>query len=293
VVGVVAPAGAVDADRLDQGVLALREWGFEVRLGGHIHARQGYLAGSDAQRLADLQGMVDDPLVRAIFCARGGYGVQRLVPDLHLDGLVRAPRPVIGYSDVSALLARLVSADLPAVHGPMIATDVARGLSDAAREHLLRLLGDPAYRWSLPVPETIRPGRAEALLVGGCLSVLASLLGTPWALRTSDTILFLEDVNEPPYRIDRLLTQLRQAGCFDHVAAVVFGALECPEAGGVNAKDVVRDFFADAPYPVAAGLAAGHTREDRHAENFALPLGVRARLDVGAGMLTGLEAMVS
>ena len=291
--GVVAPSGVVDGERLRSGVGILRDWGLDVRVGAHVEARQGFLAGSDAERLEDLHAMFADPLIRAVLCARGGYGIQRLAPALQLAGLRVAAKLVIGFSDATALLARLVNERLPAIHGPMVAKDLS-GLGVAAREHFFRLLSDPGYRWELPVPVSIRSGTAEGPLVGGCLSVLASLLGTPWAPRTAGAILFLEDVSEPPYRLDRLLTQLRQAGLLDHLAGVVFGTMAgCPTVAEVTAGDVVRAFFADAPFPVGFGLAAGHGPAARDVENYALPLAVQVRLDTAAGRLVGLEAPIS
>jgi len=293
VVGVVAPAGIVDAERLAAGVAVVEGWGLRVELGEAVGARAGYLAGDDASRRADLQRMLDDPRVRAVFCARGGYGSQRLVPDLDLAALLRHPKPVVGYSDATALLGALLRAGLLAVHGPMVAADLARGLSRRSLDHLRALLFDPDYRWEAEVPVAIRPGRASGRLVGGCLSVLVTTLGTPWAPDTRGAILFLEDVNEVPYRIDRMLTHLRQAGCLDGVAGVVFGTMAaCRSWDGIAVADVVRACFADAPYPVGLGLPAGHDPAAAGVENLALPLGARVLLDTEAGRLIALEAAV-
>lgn len=294
VVGIVAPAGVVDETRLQVGVEAVRELGVEVRLGASVRARAGYLAGDDAARLADLESMLADPVVKGVFCARGGYGSQRIVSQLAPDALARSPKIIMGYSDVTALLSATLAAGVVSVHGPMVADDLARGLSASARTHLERLLFDPGYRWECPVPDALRPGVARGRLVGGCLTVLATTLGTPWALDTRGAVLFLEDVHERAYRLDRLLLQLRQAGKLDEVAGVVLGTFEaCGPFDGVAPLDVLRDHFCDAPYPVGFGLTAGHLLAERDVPNWALPLGVEVELDVGRGALRALGGAVA
>ena len=290
-VGVVAPAGAVDAERLALGVAAVEEFGFRTRLGTHVLNRARYLAGDDAARGADLQTMLDDATVRAVIAARGGYGCQRLLPTLDVISLVRRHKPVVGYSDITTVLNAIVRAGGVAVHGPMVAIDMARGLSAASWTHFTRLLGDPAYLWTTRLPTTIRPGRAEGPLLGGCLSVLVSTLGTPFAPDTDGAILFLEDTHEWPYSLDRLFTHARQAGLFERVAGVVFGTLEtCRTHDAFGPLELIREFFADAPFPVAFGLPAGHTHATHEVEQFALPLGVPVTLDADAGTLTALDA---
>ena len=295
-VGVVAPAGALQEDRLEAGVRVVEGWGLRVVLGDAVRDRRAYLAGSDEARLADLQRMLDDPGIRAILCARGGYGSQRLLPSLDLHLFEQNPKPIVGYSDATALLNATVAHGIVAVHGPMVADDIARGLPARSEAWLRRLLTDAEYLWEAEVPETVRPGHATGPLVGGCLSVLASTLGTRWAPDTAGAVLFLEDVGERPFRLDRLLTHLRQAGKLDHVAGVVFGTLStCPVVDGIGPLEVVRSCFADAPYPVGFGLPAGHHASDAaelDGENLALPLGVRVTLDTTRGRLAALEPAV-
>lgn len=292
--GVVAPAGVVDETRLQVGVEAVRGLGVEVRLGASVRARAGYLAGDDAARLADLATMLGDPSVKAVFCARGGYGSQRIVSRLAPDALARGCKILMGYSDITALLTATLAAGVVSVHGPMVADDFARGLAAPARTHLERLLFDPGYLWRHDVPDALRPGVARGRLVGGCLTVLATTLGTPWAIETRGAILFLEDVHERAYRLDRLLLQLRQAGKLDDVAGVVLGTFEaCGSFDGVSPLDVLRDHFRDAPYPVGFGLAAGHLLAERDVPNWALPLGVEVELDTRRGELRALEGAVA
>jgi muramoyltetrapeptide carboxypeptidase len=292
-VGVVAPSGVVQESRLRAGIGVLETLGLRVVVGDSVLARRAYLAGSDAERRADLQRMLDDPGIHAVFCARGGFGSQRLVPSLDLSAVRRAPKPLIGYSDATALLAALAGAGVVGIHGPMVAADMARGLTARSLGHLERLLCDPGYRWEAEAPVVVRPGRARGRLAGGCLSVLVTLLGTPWAPDLDGSVVFLEDVHEWPYRLDRLLTQLRQSGSLDRVAGVVLSTMEaCRTLDGVCAVDVVRDAFADAPYPVALGLPAGHAVADTDVENLALSFGVQVELDADAGRLVALEPAV-
>jgi muramoyltetrapeptide carboxypeptidase len=288
VVGVVAPAGAVEAERLAAGVRRLESWGLVVEVGRAVLSRHAYLAGADDERRADLQGMLDDERVRAIFCARGGYGSQRIVPMLDLGALTRAPKPIIGYSDATALLTATVQAGVVAVHGPMVADDMAGDFSPRSESHLRALLaGD---EWSVEVPHAIRAGRGRGRLLGGCLSVLVTTLGTPWALDTAGAVLFLEDTWERPYRLDRLLTQMRQAGKLDGLAGLVFGTMAaCPPVNGVAPADVIRACCADLDCPVGLGLAAGH---NPGGDNLALPLGIDVELDTEQGWLRGLEPAV-
>jgi len=293
VVGVVAPSGVVAEERLGAGVRVLESLGLRVVAGEFVLARQAYLAGSDAERGADLQRMLDDPTIRAVFCARGGYGAQRIVPTLDLAAVRRQPKPVVGYSDATVLMAALVRAGVVGIHGPMVAVDLARGLSPRSLAHLERVLSDPSYLWEVEVPLSIRPGRATGRLLGGTLSVLATTLGTPYAPDLDGAVLFLEDVHEWPYTLDRLLTQLRQSGKLDRVAGVVFGTMAaCVTLDGVSAVEVIRDAFAGAPYPVGFGLPAGHDPADSGVENLALPLGVEVELDVDRGRLAALEPAV-
>jgi muramoyltetrapeptide carboxypeptidase len=274
VIGVVSPAAAVDEASLQAGVRLLEEAGFRVRLGAATLNKAGYLAGSDRERLADLDAMFRDPEVKAVIAARGGYGSGRLLPLLD-PAVPRAhPKIFVGHSDLTFVLNDLVQrAELVTFHGPMIAGLPHR--PEAATAMFALLSGDRAG-WHQRAQSVVQPGSGEGVLVGGSLSVIVSLLSTPWALETPGRLLFLEDVNEKPYRIDRMLTQLRQAGALDGVVGVIFGEMAGCTAGEnerVNVRDVIAEAFASAPYPVAFGLASGHG-----AGTLTLPLGVRARL---------------
>jgi muramoyltetrapeptide carboxypeptidase len=275
--GVVAPAGVVKPDALERGLAVLRRWGYAIRLGEHVLARRRYCAGTPEERVRDLERMMRDDDVAAVVCARGGYGTAQILPRLDPDLFVAHPKLVCGYSDVSPLLGFLVArCGLVALHGPMVASDLAKGLGERAAERWRALLAAPTSPWREPVPEALAPGVAGGPLVGGCLSSLVALLGTPFAIDTDGCVLFLEDVAERPYRLDRMLTQLRLAGKLERVAGVVLGSFaDCDgTVEGDVAAAVFREFFADAPYPVVAGFPAGHL-----SENLALALGVAVRVD--------------
>jgi muramoyltetrapeptide carboxypeptidase len=287
-IGVIAPAGVVKPDALERGVAQLRAWGFEVRLGEHVLARHRYCAGDPQARLADLENMFRAPDVAGVICARGGYGTAQLLPLLDPEIFATHPKLLCGYSDVSPLLCFLLErCGLVSLHGPMVASDLAKGLTPRAMARLLALLAAPDSAWREPVSEVLVPGVAEGPLVGGCLSSLVALLGTPYAVEADGRALFLEDVAERPYRIDRMLTQLRMAGKLDRVAAVVLGSFADCEGReeGDDVTAVFREFFADAPYPVVGGFPAGHL-----SENMPLALGLPVRVDGREGCVEVLAA---
>ena len=273
-IGVVAPAAAVDATQVNAGVRVLEQAGYRVHIGASVFRQYGYLAGPDADRAADLEAMFVDEEVRAIFTARGGYGAGRLLPRFDLDVVREHPKIFVGYSDVTFLLAHFMErAELVTFHGPMV-TGMAQAQDGASR--LLAFLEGDRAGWNLRAAEILQPGTAEGVIVGGCLSVVVAMLGTPYDIDTGGRILFLEDVNEKPYRIDRMLTQLEQAGKLDRVVGVVFGEMAGCSADPnevVTVRDVITRAFASASYPVVFGLPTGHGRGAA-----TVPLGVRARL---------------
>jgi muramoyltetrapeptide carboxypeptidase len=281
-VRVVAPSASFDADAFERGLSVLSSrLGLRPRVRPDIASRSGYLAGDDTRRIEEWREAVADPEARAIFCARGGYGAMRILPAVDPAPLLDRPKLLVGFSDVTALHATLNRAGLVTVHGPVV-TQLGRAPEEALL-HLEALVSGQVPRpgpWDAPAPGaglvgtgTLRPGRATGPLLGGNLTLLAHLLGTPFAPRLDGAVLFLEDVGEKPYRIDRDLTQLRLAGALDQLAGVAIGQLSQCDEGGVEAMAVVREAVAALGIPAIEGLPAGH--EDR---NLALPLGARATL---------------
>ena len=259
------------------GVGALEQIGFGVRLTAGILERTGFTAGDREHRLAELVGLLQDDEVRAVVCARGGAGAIELLPCLaDPDLFLRDPKPLVGYSDITFLhlLARRVG--IVSLHGPM----VARGFDDAFDEasflHALTGEGQP-YVTPAGTLRPLRAGSSEGVLLGGCLSILAAAAGTPWALESNGpTILLLEDVGEPCYRIHRMLHQLRLSGALAQVRGVVFGEMPgCGDPSSVGALEAVcLGALEDLDVPVAIGLPSGHTTGPA----VTLPLGVQARL---------------
>ncbi len=289
-VAVTSPAGPVDSARLDAGLAVLESWGLVTRVMPSVlnrHDTFAYLAESDAVRAADFTAAWCDPEVSAVFCARGGYGVQRMVDLLDWSALAEAgPKVLVGFSDVTALhqafAARL---GLSTVHGPVV-TSLGAG-DDEARAHLRAMLFEPEKALSLtPSPgESLLsgaaevPGRAEGVLVGGNLALLAAEVGTRNSMTASGSVVVLEDVAEETYRLDRMLTQLLRAGWFDGVRGIALGQFtDCGSEESV--RDLMRDRLAPLGVPMLWGVPVGHV--DR---NLAFPQGVPAVLDADAGTL--------
>jgi muramoyltetrapeptide carboxypeptidase len=288
-IGVVAPAGCVNDELLLAGVQALQQEGFLVELAPGVHDCKGYLAGDGAKRARDLEGFFCRADLDAIFCARGGFGSVQLIP--HLTERIRShPKIFAGYSDVTSLLNWLLqSCGMVTFHAPMVAMDFARGLSGRSREHLWGTLMGEKWRWSIEVGEVVRSGNAEAQMLGGCLSVVVTTLGTPYEIDTAGKLLFLEDVGEKPYRVERMLTHLKMAGKFDSPAGLIFGDFtQCNGEGPRDVRTIISELFHEAPYPVVMGVPAGHGRE-----NLALPFGVKVALDGEAGTLSLIESPVA
>ncbi len=283
-VRLVSPASWFEEDRVRQGMAALAARGYRPQLSQHALARDGqYTAGSVAQRIEDLHAAFADEDVRAIVCNRGGYGSAELLPHLDLDLIRKNPKIFVGCSDITALQTWLLDrTGLVVFHGPMAAGDFARanGIDDASWTAALAA----AEPWALgPAAglRVIRPGVARGRFYGGCLSLLAASLGTPYAVQTSGCILFLEDIGEKPYRIERMLLQLRQAGKLADVRGIVFGQMkDCTQPGAPQEllEQVLARVLEDFAGPVAIGLRSGHV----DARNITLPLGVTCELDLSA-----------
>ncbi|MBI4459896.1 MAG: LD-carboxypeptidase [Acidobacteria bacterium] len=283
-VGVVAPASSVELELLERGVRELEAIGYRIVVSEAVLARRGFFAGEHRRRTDSFLRFLEDPEIRAIFCARGGYGSNYVVEQLSTRPLLRrlqsmAPKIVMGYSDVTTLLLFLSqSLGWTTFLGPMVTREFAGGELFYEWSSLERVLSQPAAdvilesdAWSL------KQGEAEGRLLGGCLPMLAATLGTPQEIDTDGTILLLEDVDEKPFRIDRMLFHLRRAGKFRHVKAVVFG--EMPGCGGgTTAREglrrIIQDAFQENNIPIVFGFRFGHTT----GKSLTIPLGVRARL---------------
>lgn len=297
--GLIAPSGAVRTEgAIERAVAETERMGFKVKLGESAGQKYGYLSGTDEVRARDINRMFADDEVDAIVCLRGGYGAMRILDQLDYELIAKHPKIFMGFSDITALhIALLEKCGLVTFHGPMAAANWAgKPLDDFSRDSMYRALmnAEPAGELVNP-PEyprqTVNPGKAEGQLVGGNLMLIASSLGTPWELDTKDRIIFIEEVGERTYCVDRMLTQLRLAGKFRDCAGVVFGdfadcPIEYPEFG-LTLEEIIRDVVAPCGKPVFTGLRCGHC-----SPKLTLPFGVRARLDADQCTLTVLESAV-
>ena len=289
-IAVVAPAGCVDNESLTAGVEAIRREGFEVELAAGIHERKGYLAGEGEARARELLSFFYRGDIEAIFCARGGFGSIQLLPYL-VNAKDSLPSKIfVGYSDITILLNWFLQEwGMVTFHAPMVAMEMGRGLSELSNEHFWRTLTGEKKTWEVTLDEIIRPGKTEAEMMGGCLSILVTTLGTPYEIDTAGKLLFLEDIGEKPYRIERMLTHLKMAGKLDHLAGLVFGDFtQCEGEGPRDVRQIIGELFHEVPYPVVTGMAAGHGQE-----NLALPFGVTMALDGNAATLALVESPVA
>ena len=280
-VGIVAPASNVNPEMLEAGCNGLRRAGYEPFYFESILDRDLYFAGSVERRARELEDMFARDDIRAIVCARGGYGSNYLPLTLDPKKIVFHPKILVGYSDITTLLCCMAdSANFVTFHGPMVAKDfaVADGLDLESWQNAV----DGAAEWSLAEGSGARPlapGQGEGILYGGCLSMLVASLGTQHEIRTAGTILFIEDVATKPYQIDRMLMQLKLAGKLKDVRGMIFGEmLDCRQGPDQDytLEDVILRIVEDLRIPVAFGLRSGHVSR----ANITLPIGVRARLIV-------------
>jgi len=293
-VGIVAPASNIKRELLEAGCDGLRRAGYEPFYLPSIFDRDLYFAGSAERRARELEEMFVRDDISAIICARGGYGANYLLQALDLEKIVAHPKIFVGYSDVTTLLTWFSDkARLVAFHGPMVTKDFAFS-GGVDFESWRNALGGQAA-WEIGAASGAKPlvgGEAEGVLYGGCLSLLVAALGTPYDLQTAGTILFLEDLAAKPYQIDRMLMQLKQAGRLRDVRGIVFGEMmDCRQSADQDytLEEVVLRVVGDLGIPVAFGLRSGHVSR----ANITLPIGVRARLEVGDSVtLRILEAAV-
>ena len=302
-IGLVAPGGVVDDAHIEKCVRNLESQGFKVKTAANIRAQRGGYAGTVEQRIADLHAMFLDSQVGAIWAARGGSGCQGLLPRLDYRLIRRHPKVLIGYSDITALhLALLRQARLVTFHGPVASSTFSdfsvanmravvmeprpRCTLDIAPENLQRAAAEPQF-----APRVFRGGRAVGRLVGGDLSIVCAMIGTPYAAEVEGNLLFLEEVGEAPYRVDRMLTQMEQAGVLTQASGVVLGVFQKSEATdgepSLTLAEVLEDHLSGLKVPAAYGFSFGHI-----AQQVTIPVGVRAALDTEARTITLLEPAV-
>jgi muramoyltetrapeptide carboxypeptidase len=283
-VGIIAPASHMNKADLEAGCTALERAGYRPFYFDSILDRDLYFAGSVERRARELQEMFARDDVRAIICARGGYGANYLLPALDISHITARPKILVGYSDLTALMTYLLDVgNLITFHGPMVAKDWNR--EDGINLFSWQAALSGTVPWDVPVGAEVSglvDGEAEGILYGGCLSIIVASLGTPYQIKTAGTILFLEDVAEKAYQIDRMLMQLKLGGHLENVRGIVFGEmLGCAQgpSRGYTLQEVILRIVGDLGVPVAFGVRSGHVSS----ENITLPLGVQARLAVSSG----------
>lgn len=278
-IGIVAPASPFDRRKFEYGIKFLEDRGYQVHVPAEVFHQAGFLAGADDLRARLINQMFADPEIHAIWCARGGYGSLRILPLIDYSTICAHPKPFVGSSDITALLAALGDhCGMPVFHGPMI---ISFADSDEETRHAAFDIFREADGWTLAAESdnVIHPGRATGVVVGGNLTTLSHLIGTPFEPEFSGRLLFIEDIGEAPYRIDRMLTQMKLAGKFSGINGLMLGNFSgCGNQEEI--RSIVENIFRDQEVPILAGLPAGHGPK-----NIMMPMGVEAALDAEAGRL--------
>ena len=279
-VAILSPASFPPTENWKQGVEVLENWGLRVRMAPNYLSRHFGLGGTDAERLSDLQQMLDDPSIKAIFPIRGGYGSSRLLDSLDFSGFKANPKWIVGFSDITALLCEVDRLGFASIHGPMPHNFCQKG-GEAALQNLHSLLFEGSTSVSAPSHPLNRLGEASAEIIGGNLSLLCHLIGSPTFASTSGKILFLEEIGERLYHVDRMLLQLKRAGLFQNLSGLIVGGFtDCNEASltiGKTAFELVAEHTSGTSYPVAFDFPAGHIPN-----NQPLIFGVKTKLLVNA-----------
>jgi muramoyltetrapeptide carboxypeptidase len=288
-VGVIAPAGPVSPSDLEPGIKRLMAFGLDVTLGPHLYENTKYTAGDDHARLDDLHAMFGDPEIRGVFCARGGYGCLRLLPLIDLDLITNDPKIVMGFSDITALLLGLYSrTGLVAFHGPVVRGFAKKNERDI--HTFFQWMDSPASPPELILPDftkVLAPGNASGKVFGGNLSLFTHLIGTGYMPDLDGAILFLEDTNEPLYRIDRMLTHLHLAGVFKKLSGFLAGDFS-ENIADAEVNDLLLEYLEPLKIPVVTGLPVGHGKA-----NTPMPIGIPATLDTDNLTLSYDEACFS
>ena len=286
-IGLVCPAGYMQREKTLSCIRTLQLWGYRVEVGSTVGGDSGnYFSGTDSQRLADLQAMLDDPAIKAVLCARGGYGVGRIVDQIDFSAFRKRPKWIVGFSDITVLHAHVHARyRISTLHAPMAGAFNGEGAQSPSVQSLKRALQGKKASYSCPASPYNRTGKAQGELVGGNLSLLAHLTGTASDISTKGKILFLEDLGEYLYQADRMLYQLRRSGKLDKLAGLVVGGFtdmkDTDRPFGKTIQEIIMDLVGDYPYPVCFDFPISHG-----AENVAVKTGVPHLLQVGRRKVT-------
>ena len=290
-IGIAAPASPFDRTEFEKGLKTIENLGFTPKYREDIFSTYRYLSGTDSRRLSELIQYLTDPEVKALFFARGGYGTMRILPQLDLQKLKTTTKIVMGYSDMTPLLTYLhQQLHWVVFHGPVVAKGLGDSFGERGKKSLLRSLTDRKALGEIRSPGLIylKPGKERGVLVGGCLSLIVATLKTPYEVECEGKILFLEDVNELPYKIDRMLTQLKLAGKLKNLRGIIFGPFKNSGKDPEEIKEVILEVLHDDEFPVAFGFPSGHMED-----MMTIPLGVEVELDSLKGSVNFLEEALS
>ena len=298
-IGVVSPASRPsDEQKYKNGIQYLKNLGYKVVESHHVLDSCGYLAGKDEDRVDDLNFMFRDSQIDAVFCSRGGYGVPRIIDEIDFDALQNNPKIFVGYSDITSLnLAILAKTGLISFSGPMVAVEMGAGINQFTEQNFWKTLKTSNSMGVLKNPSDLpiqvkKTGRTKGTLLGGCLSLINVVLGTPYCPDFNEAILFIEDIEEEPYRVDRYLAQLRMAGILDQISGLVLGQfVDCvpsdPETPNLKIEQVFDDYFSGLDIPIISNFAYGHVPVKN-----TLPVGLQVELDTEKGGLILTESAV-
>jgi muramoyltetrapeptide carboxypeptidase len=261
-IGIVCPSGNIPLEKVQICIQTLEKWGYKVKLGTTVGAKKDSFSGTDQQRAEDLQTMLDDASVKAILCARGGYGASRIINTIEFKAFNKQPKWVIGFSDITVLHAAILQQNCMSIHGPMAAAFAKGEAGELYIESLKQVLEGHKTSYTIPAHTMNTLGNAKAALVGGNLCILAHLIGSKNAIDTNGKILFIEDVGEYHYNIDRLMIQCKNAGMFDHLAGLVIGGftdLKDPSSDfGATAYDIIKEHTSAYTYPICFDFPISH-----------------------------------
>ena len=274
---IISPSGNIDLQYINGACQVLQSWGLVVEIATHAEGQYGRFGGTVDQRIADLQQAMDDPDVRLIFCSRGGYGIIHLLDKLNFEGIKRYPKWIVGYSDITALHLALLQDGIVSLHAPM-ARHLTEDSFDIASSYLKNSLFINMPEYSFDSHPLNREGLVRGKLFGGNLAVLSGLIGTPYMVVPENGILFIEDIGEAPYKIDRMMWQLKLSGILSHISALIIGQFtDCPEDPlmGSTIYESIRNIVKDYNYPLVFNFPVGHVKE-----NYSLLHGAAVELEV-------------
>jgi muramoyltetrapeptide carboxypeptidase len=282
-VAIVSPASPPNSDLWKKGIAVLEQWGLEVVFAPHFLAKHYGLAGTDEERQADFQSMLDDPSIKAIFPLRGGYGSSRFLDNLDFHLFNKSPKWIVGFSDITAFLCHLETLNMASIHGPMPNNFCQKGGEEALLSlHKLLFTGETNIK--IPIHPSNREGETESSIIGGNLSLLVHLIGTPSFPNPSGKILFIEEIGERLYHVDRMLVQLKRAGYLSQLHGLIIGGFtDCQEAKleiGKTVEELVLEHCAGTNYPIAFNFPAGHIHN-----NFAFPIGTKIKFLVNSAFV--------